>query len=47
MKLGLETIEALAVSDPPSPQRYREWLKVWERCTRLEKGFWYMGLGLM
>ncbi|OSX56270.1 hypothetical protein POSPLADRAFT_1068178 [Postia placenta MAD-698-R-SB12] len=47
VKLGLETIEALAVADPPSPQRYREWLKVWERCTRLEKGFWDMGLGLM
>ncbi|KAF9009599.1 Phosphomethylpyrimidine kinase-domain-containing protein [Cyathus striatus] len=37
---GLEVIEACAEADPPSPRRLEEWRKVWERCTRLEKGFW-------
>ncbi|KAF8061754.1 Phosphomethylpyrimidine kinase-domain-containing protein [Lyophyllum atratum] len=40
VKLGLELIEARAAADPPSPGRFAEWKEVWERCTRLEKGFW-------
>ncbi|KAH9939574.1 Phosphomethylpyrimidine kinase-domain-containing protein [Amylocystis lapponica] len=47
VKVGLGTIEALAVVDPPSPARLEEWRGVWEECTRLERGFWDMSLGLL
>ncbi|KAG5650982.1 hypothetical protein H0H81_010329 [Sphagnurus paluster] len=40
VKMGLELIEACAAADPPSKARYKEWNEVWQRCTRLEKGFW-------
>ncbi|KAF9460881.1 Phosphomethylpyrimidine kinase-domain-containing protein [Collybia nuda] len=40
VKLGLELIEARALQDPPSQMRFEEWRHVWERCTRLERGFW-------
>ncbi|KAI0823863.1 Phosphomethylpyrimidine kinase-domain-containing protein [Trametes gibbosa] len=40
VKLGLETIEALAVADPPNELRFQEWCAIWEKCTRLERGFW-------
>ncbi|KAJ7144991.1 Phosphomethylpyrimidine kinase-domain-containing protein [Mycena crocata] len=40
VRIGLETIEARAVADPPSPARLFEWRTVWDRCTRLEKAFW-------
>ncbi|KAH0830165.1 Phosphomethylpyrimidine kinase-domain-containing protein [Lanmaoa asiatica] len=43
---GLEEIEARAAADPPSPVRYAEWLAVWEKCVRLEKGFWDMAMNL-
>ncbi|KAI0317477.1 Phosphomethylpyrimidine kinase-domain-containing protein [Amylostereum chailletii] len=46
VKGGIERIEAMAAADPPSPRRLREWSEVWERCTRLEKQFWDMGLEL-
>ncbi|KAI0806722.1 hypothetical protein C8Q74DRAFT_1187267, partial [Fomes fomentarius] len=36
----LDTIETLAAADPPSEHRFRECCAVWEKCTRLEKGFW-------
>ena len=42
-----DTIETMAVADPPSPARYREWQATWERCVRLEKGFWDMSLNLL
>ena len=42
-----ETIENCAVSDPPSPERLAEWAGVWERCTKLEKAFWDMGLEIL
>lgn len=41
-----ETIEAMAQADPPSPGRFEEWKGIWERCTRLEKGFWDMAINL-
>ncbi|KAJ7765756.1 Phosphomethylpyrimidine kinase-domain-containing protein [Mycena metata] len=44
VRIGIETIEARAVADPPSPARLAEWQAVWDRCTRLEKGFWSMAL---
>ncbi|KAJ7700804.1 Phosphomethylpyrimidine kinase-domain-containing protein [Mycena rosella] len=44
VRAGLETIEARAVADPPSPARLAEWRAVWDRCTRLEKAFWDMAL---
>ncbi|KAJ6567153.1 Phosphomethylpyrimidine kinase-domain-containing protein [Mycena capillaripes] len=44
VRIGLETIEARAVADPPSAARLAEWRAVWERCTRLEKEFWDMAL---
>uniref|UniRef100_A0A8H7Y4U1 Uncharacterized protein n=1 Tax=Psilocybe cubensis TaxID=181762 RepID=A0A8H7Y4U1_PSICU len=46
VRIGLETIESYAVADPPSAQRLKEWQTVWERCTRLEKGFWDMAMQL-
>ncbi|KAK7035986.1 Phosphomethylpyrimidine kinase-domain-containing protein [Favolaschia claudopus] len=46
VRIGLETIEARAAADPPSPARSEEWRAVWERCTRLEKAFWDMALEL-
>ncbi|KII89421.1 hypothetical protein PLICRDRAFT_160775 [Plicaturopsis crispa FD-325 SS-3] len=46
VKTGLETIEARAAADPPSPARLEEWKEVWERCTRLEKNFWDMAIDL-
>lgn len=42
-----DTIEELAVFDPPSPGRFLEWQDTWERCVRLEKGFWDMSIGLL
>ncbi|PSR73299.1 hypothetical protein PHLCEN_2v10827 [Hermanssonia centrifuga] len=47
VKIGIQTIEAMAAADPPSPARYAEWSSVWERCTRLEKNFWDMAMGLL
>ncbi|EPQ50588.1 hypothetical protein GLOTRDRAFT_82113 [Gloeophyllum trabeum ATCC 11539] len=47
VKAGLDTIEAEAAADPPSIVRFQEWVATWERCTRLEKGFWDMALGLL
>ncbi|KAF9228850.1 hypothetical protein BS17DRAFT_691780 [Gyrodon lividus] len=44
VRVGLETIETRAAADPPSPSRYAEWMSVWEKCVRLEKGFWDMGM---
>ncbi|KIP07501.1 hypothetical protein PHLGIDRAFT_511930 [Phlebiopsis gigantea 11061_1 CR5-6] len=46
VRVGIETIEALAQADPPSPARFDEWRAVWERCTLLEKGFWDMAMNL-
>ncbi|KAI0792631.1 Phosphomethylpyrimidine kinase-domain-containing protein [Abortiporus biennis] len=47
VKAGLDTIEAMAAADPPSPARFKDWCNVWEKCTRLEKGFWDMAMGLL
>ncbi|KAI0628809.1 Phosphomethylpyrimidine kinase-domain-containing protein [Trametes polyzona] len=47
VKLGLETIESLAVADPPNTLRFQEWCAIWEKCTRLEKGFWDASLKLL
>ncbi|KAJ3788268.1 Ribokinase-like protein [Lentinula aff. detonsa] len=46
VRIGLETIEAHTAADPPSPNRFKEWYAVWERCTELEKGFWDMAMNL-
>ncbi|TFK85370.1 hypothetical protein K466DRAFT_494854 [Polyporus arcularius HHB13444] len=47
VKLGIETIETLAAADPPNALRFQEWCAIWEKCTRLEKGFWDMALNLL
>ncbi|CCM04575.1 uncharacterized protein FIBRA_06756 [Fibroporia radiculosa] len=47
VKLGLQTIEGIGAAEPPSPKRFEEWHRVWEQCTRLEKGFWDMSLNLL
>ncbi|KAI0695108.1 Phosphomethylpyrimidine kinase-domain-containing protein [Cerioporus squamosus] len=47
VRLGIETIEALAAADPPNALRFQEWCAIWEKCTRLEKGFWDMALNLL
>ncbi|KAF8872670.1 Phosphomethylpyrimidine kinase-domain-containing protein [Gymnopilus junonius] len=46
VKIGLETIELMAQADPPNKARLKEWIGVWEKCTRLEKGFWDMAMEL-
>ncbi|PPR02191.1 hypothetical protein CVT26_012131 [Gymnopilus dilepis] len=46
VRIGLETIEVMAESDPPNETRLKEWMRVWEKCTRLEKGFWDMAMEL-
>ncbi|EGN96401.1 hypothetical protein SERLA73DRAFT_112697 [Serpula lacrymans var. lacrymans S7.3] len=46
VRKGLETIETKAAADPPSEGRLEEWRQVWEKCTRLEKGFWDMAMNL-
>ncbi|KAM5542813.1 hypothetical protein V8D89_003774 [Ganoderma adspersum] len=47
VRLGIETIETLAVEDAPNARRFAEWCAIWERCTRLEKGFWDAALNLL
>ncbi|KAG1749547.1 Ribokinase-like protein [Suillus lakei] len=42
VKAGL----ASAAADAPSHIRFADWQDVWERCTRLEKGFWDMAMNL-
>ncbi|CAK5263700.1 unnamed protein product [Mycena citricolor] len=44
VRAGLELIEERAQADPPSSARLKEWLMVWDQCTRLETAFWAMGL---
>ncbi|KAG2049456.1 hypothetical protein BDR06DRAFT_961409 [Suillus hirtellus] len=46
VKAGLEMLESRAEADAPSPIRFADWQNVWERCTRLEKGFWDMAMNL-
>ncbi|CAA7260924.1 unnamed protein product [Cyclocybe aegerita] len=46
VQLGLETVEAIAQADQPSAAKLKEWIGVWEKCTRLEKGFWDMAMNL-
>ncbi|KAH7905191.1 Phosphomethylpyrimidine kinase-domain-containing protein [Hygrophoropsis aurantiaca] len=46
VRTGLETIESRAAADPPSAAKLDEWRTVWEKCTRLEKGFWDMALSV-
>ncbi|KZT18824.1 hypothetical protein NEOLEDRAFT_1079281 [Neolentinus lepideus HHB14362 ss-1] len=47
VRTGLEAIEMEAVADPPSRARFNEWVRIWGRCTTLEKGFWDMAMGLL
>lgn len=42
----IETIEEMALLDPPSRRRFEEWLDIWTRCTKLERNFWDMALRL-
>ncbi|EIW85637.1 hypothetical protein CONPUDRAFT_118575 [Coniophora puteana RWD-64-598 SS2] len=46
VRIGIESIESRAAADPPSEVRLEEWKSVWERCVRLEKGFWDMAMTL-
>ena len=43
----IETIEARAAADTPSAARFEEWRKVWDKCAKLEIGFWDMGVRLL
>ncbi|EJF56289.1 hypothetical protein DICSQDRAFT_71741 [Dichomitus squalens LYAD-421 SS1] len=47
VKLGIETIETLAVDNAPNARQFHEWCVIWEKCTRLEKGFWDASLNLL
>ncbi|KAJ7063713.1 Phosphomethylpyrimidine kinase-domain-containing protein [Mycena amicta] len=46
VRAGLDLVESVAAADPPSSARLEEWCVVWDRCTRLEKAFWDMGLAV-
>jgi thiaminase len=35
-----ESLESRIAASPPSEQRLKELVKIWEDCTRLEIGFW-------
>ncbi|KAG8764226.1 hypothetical protein FRC11_011242 [Ceratobasidium sp. 423] len=39
-----DLMEQRAAQDPPSARRFAQLQDVWERCVRLEIGFWDMGL---
>ncbi|CCO30388.1 hypothetical protein BN14_04416 [Rhizoctonia solani AG-1 IB] len=41
---GIDLMEQRAAQDPPSASRFAQLQDVWERCVRLEIGFWDMGL---
>ncbi|CAE6527927.1 unnamed protein product [Rhizoctonia solani] len=41
---GIDLMEQRAAQDPPSARRFAQLQDVWERCVRLEIGFWDMGL---
>ncbi|CAE6434350.1 unnamed protein product [Rhizoctonia solani] len=41
---GIDLMEQRAAHDPPSTSRFAQLQDVWERCVRLEIGFWDMGL---
>ncbi|KAG8746125.1 hypothetical protein FRC10_005991 [Ceratobasidium sp. 414] len=43
---GLDLMEKRAAADPPSAVRFAQLQDVWERCVRLEIGFWDMGLNI-
>ncbi|CAE6441375.1 unnamed protein product [Rhizoctonia solani] len=43
-KRGIDLMEQRAAGDPPSARRFAQLQDVWERCVRLEIGFWDMGL---
>ncbi|CUA72171.1 Thiamine biosynthesis protein THI22 [Rhizoctonia solani] len=43
---GIDLMEQRAAQDPPSARRFAQLQDVWERCVRLEIGFWDMGLKL-
>jgi len=42
----LDAIEERMTMHPPSPEQFLEMRKVWDRCTKLEIGFWDMALDL-
>ena len=44
---GIETIETLASDHPPNARQFHEWCAIWEKCTRVEKGFWDASLNLL
>ncbi|KAG9097168.1 hypothetical protein FRC07_010827, partial [Ceratobasidium sp. 392] len=46
LQRGLDLIEERAAADPPSAVRFAQLQDVWERCVRLEIGFWDMGLNI-
>ncbi|KAF8589696.1 hypothetical protein K439DRAFT_1332026 [Ramaria rubella] len=46
VRAGIDSIESRIASSPPSPSQLEEMRAIWERCTRLEIGFWDMALHL-
>ncbi|QRV86782.1 thiamine biosynthesis protein [Ceratobasidium sp. AG-Ba] len=46
LQRGLDLMEERAAADPPSAVRFAQLQDVWERCVRLEIGFWDMGLNI-
>ncbi|KAI0303297.1 Ribokinase-like protein [Multifurca ochricompacta] len=43
---GIERLEALVIRNPPNAKTLELWKAIWDRCTRLEKGFWDMAMDL-
>ncbi|KAG9119965.1 hypothetical protein FRC07_004761 [Ceratobasidium sp. 392] len=46
LQRDLDLMEERAAADPPSAIRFAQLQDVWERCVRLEIGFWNMGLNI-
>lgn len=47
VRQGILCIEERAAADPPSTVKFDEWQAIWNKCTRLEKGFWDMAMDLL
>ncbi|KAG8899895.1 hypothetical protein FRC01_010334 [Tulasnella sp. 417] len=46
VRIGIDTLEARILRDPPSTVKYSELLQVWERVVKLEIAFWDMAMSL-
>ena len=40
------TVEGIGSVTPPTEGIFEEWVEIWRRCVKLEKGFWDMAIAL-